>query len=94
MNKGENDEFVGNNPSTRSGSYSYYDDIKQEKEDNNTKNEENKQTDVELANDSNKYSVKKSVDVENNRYPYCIVWTPLPLISWIIPIIGHTGICK
>lgn len=27
-----------------------------------------------------------------DRYPYAIVWTPLPIISWLIPVIGHTGI--
>lgn len=27
-----------------------------------------------------------------DRYPYSIVWTPLPVISWILPLIGHTGI--
>lgn len=27
-----------------------------------------------------------------DRYPYSIVWTPLPMISWFIPLIGHTGI--
>ena len=26
------------------------------------------------------------------RQAYCIVWTPLPIISWLIPLIGHTGI--
>jgi hypothetical protein len=36
----------------------------------------------------------KGIDHENQRYPYCIVWTPIPLISWMIPIIGHTGICS
>jgi hypothetical protein len=39
------------------------------------------------------YSVRKEIDKVHHRYPYCIVWTPLPLISWFIPIIGHTGIC-
>ena len=33
------------------------------------------------------------IDADNVRYPYCMVWTPLPLISWILPMIGHTGIC-
>jgi hypothetical protein len=33
------------------------------------------------------------IDVANNRYPYCIVWSPLPMISWFCPIIGHMGIC-
>ena len=29
----------------------------------------------------------------NQRYPFCLVWTPLPLISHILPFIGHVGIC-
>ncbi len=33
-----------------------------------------------------------SVNVKYQRYPYCIVWTPIPLISWLLPVIGHTGI--
>ena len=40
------------------------------------------------------YLSDKNIDVKRNRYPYCIVWTPLPIISYLIPIIGHTGICK
>lgn len=32
------------------------------------------------------------INPENDRFPYCIVWTALPLITWIIPFIGHTGI--
>jgi transmembrane protein 222 len=36
----------------------------------------------------------KSCDInpEKARFPNCIVWTPLPLISWVLPFIGHTGI--
>lgn len=34
-----------------------------------------------------------SINVEANRYPYCLVWTPLPLITALFPFIGHTGIC-
>ena len=40
-----------------------------------------------------KYLTRSPIDFERNRFPFCIVWTPLPLISWVIPIIGHTGIC-
>eukprot|EP00301_Raphidiophrys_heterophryoidea_P012563 c1916_g1_i1.p1 GENE.c1916_g1_i1~~c1916_g1_i1.p1 ORF type:complete len:192 (-),score=19.26 c1916_g1_i1:61-636(-) len=29
----------------------------------------------------------------SERYPFCIVWTPIPLLTWICPIIGHMGIC-
>jgi hypothetical protein len=35
---------------------------------------------------------KAKIDPERARFPYCIVWTPLPLISWFLPFIGHTGI--
>ena len=34
-----------------------------------------------------------TIDTEHHRYPYCIVWTPIPLISWLLPVIGHMGIC-
>uniref|UniRef100_A0A0G4F0A4 Transmembrane protein 222 n=1 Tax=Chromera velia CCMP2878 TaxID=1169474 RepID=A0A0G4F0A4_9ALVE len=33
------------------------------------------------------------IDTDNDLFPYCIVWTPLPMVSWIFPFIGHTGIC-
>eukprot|EP00232_Nephroselmis_pyriformis_P024679 CAMPEP_0182865510 /NCGR_PEP_ID=MMETSP0034_2-20130328/7727_1 /TAXON_ID=156128 /ORGANISM="Nephroselmis pyriformis, Strain CCMP717" /LENGTH=72 /DNA_ID=CAMNT_0024997807 /DNA_START=112 /DNA_END=327 /DNA_ORIENTATION=+ len=29
-----------------------------------------------------------------DKFPYCIVWTPLPLVSALYPAIGHTGICR
>jgi len=32
------------------------------------------------------------IDPSRNRYPYCIVWSPLPPITWLLPFIGHTGI--
>ena len=31
-------------------------------------------------------------DVARSRFPFCVVWTPLPLITWILPFIGHMGI--
>ena len=33
------------------------------------------------------------MDPRNARFPLCITWTALPLITWIVPFIGHTGIC-
>ncbi len=35
---------------------------------------------------------KAQIDVDEARFPCCIVWTPLPLITWFLPFIGHTGI--
>jgi len=32
------------------------------------------------------------MDPENARFPLCITWTPLPMITWFLPMIGHTGI--
>ena len=29
-----------------------------------------------------------------NRFPLAVAWTTLPCISWILPTIGHTGICS
>ncbi|KAH7718033.1 hypothetical protein AAVH_14544 [Aphelenchoides avenae] len=33
-----------------------------------------------------------AVDVDNHRYPFSIVWTPIPVISWLLPFVGHMGI--
>jgi hypothetical protein len=30
--------------------------------------------------------------VVNKDLSYCIVWSPLPPITWILPFVGHTGI--
>ena len=34
----------------------------------------------------------KEIDLSRDRFPYSIVWTPLPCITWLIPPIGHMGI--
>ena len=36
--------------------------------------------------------ITKKINAQKNRYPYCIVWTPIPFLTYIIPSIGHTGI--
>lgn len=32
------------------------------------------------------------IDVARSRYPYCIVWTPIPVLTWLFPFVGHMGI--
>ncbi|KAL5015040.1 hypothetical protein ScPMuIL_009310 [Solemya velum] len=32
------------------------------------------------------------IDHNKCRYPFCIVWTPIPCLTWLIPFIGHMGI--
>ena len=36
--------------------------------------------------------VRMKINVKRNRYPYCIVWTPIPMLTWMFPFIGHMGI--
>ncbi|XP_071920178.1 protein REVERSION-TO-ETHYLENE SENSITIVITY1-like [Coffea arabica] len=33
------------------------------------------------------------IDPKNSKFPCCIVWTPLPVVSWLAPFIGQVGIC-
>lgn len=43
----------------------------------------------------NKTQIEIFDDVEYSiSSPFSIVWTPLPLITWILPFIGHTGITE
>ena len=35
---------------------------------------------------------QKNIDLKSSHFPYCIVWTPIPVLTYIIPSIGHTGI--
>ena len=63
---------------------------------NDDKNFQNANTTIdnsESERNEKKFVLRRPIDIHRNRYPFCMVWTPLPLISWIIPIIGHTGIC-
>ena len=50
------------------------------------------------ANQVNKRAIlnkkRPRIDVSGERFPFCIVWTPLPFVSWFIPTIGHTGIAN
>ncbi|XP_037868543.1 transmembrane protein 222 [Bombyx mori] len=32
------------------------------------------------------------IDHDRCRYPYCIVWTPIPVLTWFFPFLGHMGI--
>lgn len=36
---------------------------------------------------------KMEIDASRGRFPFSIVWTPLPVLGWICPLIGHMGIC-
>eukprot|EP00192_Tetraselmis_astigmatica_P014863 CAMPEP_0117651212 /NCGR_PEP_ID=MMETSP0804-20121206/1969_1 /TAXON_ID=1074897 /ORGANISM="Tetraselmis astigmatica, Strain CCMP880" /LENGTH=165 /DNA_ID=CAMNT_0005457169 /DNA_START=18 /DNA_END=512 /DNA_ORIENTATION=+ len=27
------------------------------------------------------------------RFPFCVVWSPIPIITWLVPFVGHMGVC-
>ncbi|KAL4617215.1 transmembrane protein 222 [Arapaima gigas] len=36
---------------------------------------------------------QEKMDPSANRFPFCVVWTPIVPLSWFLPFIGHVGIC-
>ena len=40
-----------------------------------------------------KLPIDDRVDILHSRFPLCIVWTPLPIVSWLAPFVGHVGVC-
>ncbi|VUZ48053.1 unnamed protein product [Hymenolepis diminuta] len=42
--------------------------------------------DVEMSTTNDK------INDRTHRYPHSLVWTPLPIITWLFPLIGHIGI--
>ncbi|POM60010.1 hypothetical protein PHPALM_31183 [Phytophthora palmivora] len=32
------------------------------------------------------------IDAAVHRFPFCIVWSPIPILTWFLPFIGHMGI--
>ncbi|KAK4378652.1 hypothetical protein RND71_000514 [Anisodus tanguticus] len=33
-------------------------------------------------------------DPSKEKFPCCLVWTPLPVVSWLAPFVGHVAICR
>uniref|UniRef100_A0A7E4VAW1 Transmembrane protein 222 n=1 Tax=Panagrellus redivivus TaxID=6233 RepID=A0A7E4VAW1_PANRE len=44
--------------------------------------------------ESDPFSLDMTIDAKNHLFPFCVVWTPLPLLSWLFPFIGHIGIAS
>ncbi|KAJ6803129.1 protein REVERSION-TO-ETHYLENE SENSITIVITY1 [Iris pallida] len=34
------------------------------------------------------------VNAKKAKFPCCLVWTSLPIVSWLAPYMGHVGICR
>ncbi|MFQ6669973.1 hypothetical protein Gotur_035015 [Gossypium turneri] len=54
--------------------------------------------DIELMSSTSKVEHElwplDGIDSKNSKFPCCLVWTPLPVVSWLAPFIGHVGICR
>lgn len=35
---------------------------------------------------------RPEINVEENKYPFCIVWRPIRVLTWLAPFLGHVGI--
>lgn len=33
--------------------------------------------------------ISAAIDVRRDKFPYAIVWTPIPCITWLLPFVGH-----
>ena len=52
-----------------------------------------KETNEDMSCDQLDFIVpNRTINPDLARFPFCIVWCPIPLITWLIPWIGHTGI--
>ncbi|KAL6609576.1 hypothetical protein ACP70R_039545 [Stipagrostis hirtigluma subsp. patula] len=49
---------------------------------------------VSSSNEMHELWPLSEVDPKRARFPCCIVWTPLPVVSWLAPYIGHVGIAR
>ena len=65
-----------------------------DKKDDSKKNENNSNQDIinNTKEVNSELSSEKEINLESGIFPYCIVWTPIPIITYIIPSIGHSGI--
>jgi hypothetical protein len=32
-------------------------------------------------------------DPDRDLFPFSVVWAPIPVVSWVVPFLGHVGIC-
>ena len=79
-----------------------YEEVKTEADEIEEENKKTKKEKVEIEENheleikdkkNTRFKPKVKLDMKKQRYPYCIVWTTLPCITWFIPSIGHVGIC-
>ena len=62
------------------------------KVENNYNNNQYNNSNNITNNQNSEVSTKVEIDLKSSHFPYCIVWTPIPIITYLFPSIGHTGI--
>ena len=67
--------------------------IREEDKETNVSNIDYNETFDTREKNNTRFYPKIKLDMKKQRFPYCMVWTPLPCITWIFPSIGHVGIC-
>lgn len=50
------------------------------------------QRDIESTENHCKMPNGNGIEPKRMRYPFCVVWTPIPFLTWLFPFIGHMGI--
>ena len=60
----------------------------------NELNDEESLIGVKVPRTSTEEEESSTIDTFTARFPLCVVWTPLPIISWLAPFVGHVGICR
>ena len=60
----------------------------------NEVNDEESLIGVKVPRTSREEEESSTIDTITARFPLCVVWTPLPIISWLAPFVGHVGICR
>ena len=84
------------NDSINIKSYQKIDEIKDEedKKENQITKSDIKENFETIENSDYRFKPKIKLNIKKQRYPYCIVWTPIPCFTWVFPSIGHVGICN
>ena len=67
------------------------DDLKKKDNLSNSNNQYNISGNITYEQNSEIF-LKKEINLRSSHFPFCIVWTPIPLITYLFPSIGHTGI--
>lgn len=58
----------------------------------NSSNSRNRQ-DGNTNSNNNSSTNPDKINIFKDKYPHCIVWTPIHVLTWILPFVGHMGIC-